>query len=66
MAFRSVGTNLSRLHLDGVGSLAEDLGALKGAGSDFVEVWPQNLGLILGGRLDPDRLRAGSCCSRRS
>ena len=58
MAFRSVGTNLSRLYLDGVGSLAEDLGALKGAGPDFVEVWPQNLGLILGGRLDPDRLRA--------
>ncbi len=58
MAFRSVGTNLSRPYLDGVGSLAEDLGALKGAGPDFVEVWPQNLGLILGGRLDPDRLRA--------
>jgi sugar phosphate isomerase/epimerase len=58
MAFRSVGTNLSQLYIDGVGSLAEDLGALKGAGPDFVEVWPQNLGLILGGRLDPDRLRA--------
>ncbi len=58
MAFRSVGTNLSRPYLDGVGSLAEDLGALKGAGPDFVEVWPQNLGLILGGRLNPDRLRA--------
>ena len=58
MAFRSVGTNLSRPYLDGVGSLAEDLGALKGTGPDFVEVWPQNLGLILGGRLDPDRLRA--------
>jgi sugar phosphate isomerase/epimerase len=58
MAFRSVGTNLSRLYLDGVGSLAEDLGALKGAEPDFVEVWPQNLGLILGGRLDTHRLRA--------
>jgi hypothetical protein len=37
MAFRSVGTNLSRLYLDGVGGLAEDLGALKSAGPDFVE-----------------------------
>jgi len=58
MAFRSVGTNLSRLYLDGVGGLAEDLGALKIAGPDFVEVWPQNLGLILGGKLDTNRLRA--------
>jgi sugar phosphate isomerase/epimerase len=58
MAFRSVGTNLSRLYLDGVGGLVEDLGALKGAEPDFVEVWPQNLGLILGGRLDTHRLRA--------
>ena len=56
MAFRSVGTNLSRLYLDGVGSLTEDLGALKGAGPDFVEVWPQNLGLIIGGRLHTHRL----------
>jgi sugar phosphate isomerase/epimerase len=58
MAFRSVGTNLSRLYVDGVSGLAEDLGALKSAGPDFVEVWPQNLGLILGGRLDTHRLRA--------
>ena len=58
MAFRSVGTNLSRLYIDGVGGLAEDLKALKSAGPDFVEVWPQNLGLILGGGLDPYRLRA--------
>ena len=58
MAFRGVGTNLSRLYVDGVGGLAEDLGALKGAGPDFVEVWPENLGVIFGGRLDPNRLRA--------
>ncbi len=58
MAFRSVGTNLSRLYLDGAGGLAEDLGALKGAGPDFVEIWPQNLGVILGGGLDTNRLRA--------
>ncbi len=58
MAFRSVGTNLSRLYVDGVRGLAEDLGSLKSAGPDFVEVWPENLGVILGGRLDTNRLRA--------
>jgi sugar phosphate isomerase/epimerase len=58
MAFRSVGTNLSRLYTDGVGGLVEDLEALKRSGADFVEVWPQNLGVILGGRLETNRLRA--------
>ena len=57
MAFRSVGTNLSRPYTDGVSGLAEDLEALKSAGPDFVEVWPQNLGAILGGSLDANRLR---------
>jgi sugar phosphate isomerase/epimerase len=57
MAFRSVGTNLSRAYTDGVSGLAEDLEALKSAGPDFVEVWPQNLGVILGGSLDANRLR---------
>lgn len=58
MVFRSVGTNLARLYVDGVSGLAEDLGALKSAGPDFVEVWPENLGVILGGSLDTNRLRA--------
>src|ERR671917_990783 len=58
MAFRSVGTNLPRLYLDGARGLAEDLETLKSAGPDFVEVWPQNLGVILGGSLDTHRLRA--------
>ncbi len=58
MVFRSVGTNLARMYVDGVDGLAEDLGTLESAGPDFVEVWPQNLGVILGGRLDPNRLRA--------
>ena len=58
MAFRSVGTNLVRMYADGVGGLAEDLGTLKNAGPDFVEIWPQNLGVILGGGLDTNRLRA--------
>ena len=57
MVFRSVGTNLSRLYIDGVGGLAEDLGALGSAGADFVEIWPENLGVILGGRLDTNRLQ---------
>ncbi len=58
MVFRSVGTNLARMYVDGVGGLAEDLGTLENAGPDFVEIWPQNLGVILGGRLDTNRLRA--------
>ena len=58
MAFRSVGTNLSRLYLDNLCQLSEDLDTLKGAGSDFVEIWPHHLGVILGGSLDEIRLRA--------
>jgi sugar phosphate isomerase/epimerase len=46
------------LYVEGVGGLAEDLGTLESAGPDFVEVWPQNLGVILGGRLDTNRLRS--------
>jgi len=57
MVFRSVGTNLARMYVDGVGAFVEDLGTLESAGPDFVEVWPQNLGVILGGRLDTNRLR---------
>jgi sugar phosphate isomerase/epimerase len=57
MTFRSVGTNLSRPYADGASGLAEDLEVLKSAGPDFVEVWPQNLGVILGGSLDANRLR---------
>jgi sugar phosphate isomerase/epimerase len=58
MAFRSVGTNLSRQYVDVVHGLTEDLAFLKRSGPDFVEVWPQNLGVILGGSLDEIRLRA--------
>ena len=58
MVFRSVGTNLARMYVDGVSGLAEDLGVLESAGPDLVEVWPQNLGVILGGHLDTSRLRA--------
>ena len=58
MTFRSVGTNLSRLYKDDVSGLAEDLAFLKSARPDFVEVWPQDLGVILGGSLDTYRMRA--------
>ena len=58
MAFRSVGINLPHLHLDGVSQLIEDLEALKSAGPDFVEVSPHQMGVILGGGLNPTRLRA--------
>ena len=58
MAFRSVGINLPRLHLDGVRGLAEDLETLRRAAPDFVEVWPHHMGVILGGGLDAARLRA--------
>lgn len=57
MVFRSVGINLPHLHLDGVSRLIEDLEALKSTGPDFVEIWPHHLGVILGGNLDPIRLR---------
>jgi sugar phosphate isomerase/epimerase len=57
MAFRDVGINMPSLHIDGVRGLAEDLAFLKSAGPNFVEVWPQNLGVIIGGRLDSNRLR---------
>src|SRR5829696_7206462 len=57
MAFRRVGINLPLVHLEGVRGLAGDLKALKIAGPDFVEIWPHHLGVILGGSLDPTRLR---------
>jgi sugar phosphate isomerase/epimerase len=57
MTFRSVGTNLSGLYAEGVPGLAQDLEALERIAPDFVEVWPQNLGVILGGGLDTTRLR---------
>jgi len=58
MAFRSVGINLLRLLLEGVSSLADALEALKIAGPDFAEVWPDHLGVILGGNLDAERAQS--------
>ena len=58
MSIRSVGIQLPHLRLEGARGFAEDLASIKNLGADFVEIWPQNLGLILGGNLDEFRLRA--------
>ena len=58
MTFRSVGINLPLLYpADGILELAGRLETLKAAGAGFVELWPQGLGVILGGGLDAVRLR---------
>jgi len=56
MALRGVGISLWRSCPGDVSGLVEDLETLKGAGPDFVEVFPGQLGVMLGGRLDPVRL----------
>lgn len=53
MAHRGVGISLWRTCPDDVSGLVEDLETLKSAGPDFVEVFPDQLGVLLGGRLDP-------------
>ena len=53
LAFRSVGINLPHSYPD---VLSEHLEGMKEAGADFVELWPESLGVILGGGLDPARL----------
>src|SRR5918997_6775858 len=59
MAIRSVGINQpwSCPSPNGLFGLAGDLESLKGCGVDFVELMPAELGVILGGDLDPARLR---------
>ena len=52
MAFRSVGIN----HPGGSSNLHDTLGSLKNAGTDFVELFVSEMGVILGGRLDEFRL----------
>ena len=51
MAFRSVGVN----HTGNI-STHWDLEPAKSAGADFVEIWLEDLGVILGGVLDETRL----------
>ena len=57
MAIRSVGINQPWSCPNGLFGLAGDLESLKGHGADFVELMPAELGVILGGDLDPARLR---------
>jgi sugar phosphate isomerase/epimerase len=57
MAIRSVGINQPWSCPNGPFGLAGDLESLKGSGADFVELMPNELGVILGGELDPARLR---------
>jgi sugar phosphate isomerase/epimerase len=56
MAFLTVGINQPWRRPDSFVGLAEDLAASKRAGADFVELMPHDLGVILGGDLDPSRL----------
>lgn len=55
MAFRSVGINHPQP--EDVTVLAANLERLKAAGTDFVELWLQDLGIILGGALAEERMR---------
>jgi sugar phosphate isomerase/epimerase len=57
MAIRSVGIDQPWSCPNGPFGLAGDLEFLKGSGADFVELMPNELGVILGGELDPARLR---------
>ncbi len=57
MAISSVGIHLPHVRLDGTRELAEDLAFTRNLEPDFVEIWPQSLGVILGGGLDAFRLR---------
>lgn len=55
MSFRSIGTNLTGDHRRDLSSLSEELDRLAGSGPDFLELWPDKLGLINAGRLDEAR-----------
>jgi sugar phosphate isomerase/epimerase len=57
MSIPGLGIHLPHVRLDGTRELAEDLAFTRGLEPDFVEIWPQNLGVILGGDLDAFRLR---------
>lgn len=57
MSIPGVGIHLPHVRLDGTRELAEDLAFTRGLEPDFVEIWPQSLGVILGGGLDAHRLR---------
>ncbi|MDQ3386694.1 MAG: hypothetical protein M3475_03700, partial [Actinomycetota bacterium] len=56
MTISSVGIHLPHVRLDGTRELVEDLAFTCSLEPDFVEIWPQSLGVILGGSLDAFRL----------
>lgn len=58
MAVQRVGISLRYEDVADAARLAEDLEMLREVGSDFVEVCPQGLGIIVGGRLDWARVDA--------
>src|ERR687893_679767 len=66
MAIRSVGINQPWSGPSGLFGPAGDLESLKGYGADFVELMPAELGVILGGDLDPARQRIGPRDARHS
>lgn len=55
MSFENVGTNLTTDYRRDLSGLADDLAYLESLGADFVEIWPDLLGLVVGGRLDEKR-----------
>lgn len=56
MSIRKLGISLRHEDVADVARLADDLELLRDIGPDFVEVCPQGLGVIVGGRLDWSRL----------
>lgn len=55
MLSSKVGTNLTGAYQHDLGALAEDLEVLEDLAPDFVEVWPELLGVIAAGKLDRSR-----------
>jgi sugar phosphate isomerase/epimerase len=58
VTFRRVGVTLVPPYPDGSRGLLQELKRLETFQPDFVEVWPENLGVVLGGRLEEARTRA--------
>jgi len=55
MLATSVGTNLTGIHRHSLDRLSKDLAHLKNLDPDFVEVWPEFLGVMVAGKLDRRR-----------
>lgn len=55
MPANSVGTNLTSIYRNGLEALPKELSHLKSLDPDFIEIWPEFLGLFVAGRLDRER-----------